>query len=370
MKQVCTRCAMDNVGDSLIKFEPDGTCNYCNYALKRRDGCYYPNEEGKKRLNKMLDHLKKKGRNKKYDCIMGISGGLDSAYLAYLGAKKWGLRILGVHIDDGFDAAVATQNIHNLCNNCGIALEIIAPSKEQYMNLTRSFFLAGLPGICIPQDNVLVAALFKTAEKHKIKYFLSGTNFALESVLQRGGMHNGSDLVHIKAIQKQFGSTSIDDLPLISLFERYVGYKYFKGQKYIRALDWIEYNRDKAIEELKSVGFDYYESKHWESILTKFLQAYYLPKKFNLDIRKSHLSSLIVSGQMTRGEVLEELKKPLYDENSINKDTAFILEKLEMSKEVFDKLMNEAPRQHLDYKHSVLIRFAGLARRFRKVLSD
>lgn len=149
-----------------------------------------------------------------------------------------------------------------------------------------------------------------------------------------------------------------------------MGYKYFKRQKYIRPLDWIEYNRDKAIEELKSVGFDYYESKHLENILTKFLQVYYLPKKFNIDIRKSHLSSLIVSGQMTRDEVLEELKKPLYDENSMNKEIAFILEKLEMSKEVFDKLMDEPPKQHSDYKHSMLIRFAGLARRFRKVLAD
>jgi hypothetical protein len=318
----------------------------------------------------MLGYLKKKGKNKKYDCIMGISGGLDSAYLAYLGAKKWGLRILGVHIDDGFDAPVATQNIHNLCKNCGIDLEIVAPNKEQYTNLTRSFFLAGLPGICFPQDNVLLAALFKTAEKYKIKYFLSGANFALESVLQRGNMHNASDLVHIKAIQKQFGSAPIDDLPLLSLFDRFVGYKYFKGQKYIRPLDWIEYNRDKAIKELKSVGFDYYESKHLENILTKFLQVYYLPKKFNVDIRKSHLSSLIVSGQMTRDEVLEELKKPLYDEKLMNEEIAFILEKLEMSKELFDKLMNETPKQHADYKHSKLIRFAGLARRFRKVLAD
>jgi len=370
VKKVCTHCVMDNVGDPIIKFEPDGTCNYCNYALRRRHSCYFPNEEGQRHLNIMLGYLKKKGKNKKYDCIMGISGGLDSAYLAYLGATKWRLRILGIHIDDGFDSPVATKNIHNLCKNCGIDLEIITPNKEQYMNLTRSFFLAGLPGICIPQDNVLVAALFNTAEKYKIKCFLSGTNFALESVLQRGNMHNACDLVHIKAIQKQFGSASIDDLPLLSLFERYVGYKYLKRQKYIRPLDWIEYNRDKAIEELKSVGFDYYESKHWESILTKFLQVYYLPKKFNLDIRKSHLSSLIVSGQMTRDEVLEDLKKPLYDENPMNKDIAFILDKLEMSKEVFDKIMNEPPKRHSDYKHSILIRFAGLARRFRKVLCD
>lgn len=189
-------------------------------------------------------------------------------------------------------------------------------------------------------------------------------------VLQRGNMHNASDLVHIKAIQKQFGSTPIDDLPLLSLFERYIGYKYFRGQKYLRPLDWIEYNRDKAIEELKSVAFNYYEGKHWENILTRFLQVYYLPKKYNLDIRKSHLSSLIITGQMTREQVLDELQKPLYDEEMINKDTDYILSQLKISRDEFNRIMSEPPKQHTDYKYSLLIKFGGIARKFRKILSD
>jgi N-acetyl sugar amidotransferase len=369
VKKVCTRCVMDDVGDPLIRFEPDGTCNYCNYALKRRESIYFPNEKGHRRLNNMLGYVKKNGKNKEYDCIMGISGGLDSAYLAYLGAKKWGLRILGVHVDDGFDAPIATQNINNLCNNCGIELITITPDKEQYMDLTRSFLLAGLPGICIPQDAVLVAALFQFAQKKKIRFFLSGTNFALESVLQRGNMHT-ADLVHIKAIQKQFGDTSIDNLPLISLFERYIGFKYFQRQKYIRPLDWIEYTRDKALEELGGIGFSYYGAKHYESILTKFLQVYYLPNKFNIDIRKSHLSSLIVSGQITRDEALSELKKPLYDEILIEKDIDFILENLNLSREKFNMIMDESPKKHMDYEYSKWIKFAGVARKLRKALSD
>jgi N-acetyl sugar amidotransferase len=370
IKQVCSRCAMDNIGDPAIRFESDGTCNYCNYALARMNSVYFPNEEGERRLKEMISMLKTKGSSGKYDCIMGLSGGLDSAYLAYLGSKKWGLRILGIHIDDEFDAPVATRNIHNLCTDCGIDLEVIRPKSGQYMDLTRSFFLAGLGGICIPQDNILVAALFKAAEKYNIKYFLSGANFALESILQRGNMHNASDSVHIKAIQKQFGTMPIDDLPLLTLFERYIGYKYLKGQKYLRPLDWIDYNRDRAIEELKSVGFEYYGVKHWENILTKFLQVYYLPRKYNLDIRKSHLSSLIISGQMTRDEVLEELKKPLFEANQMNKDIDLILEKLKLSRTDFDRLMSEPPKQHTDYNHSKLIKLGGIARRFRKVLSD
>jgi hypothetical protein len=183
-------------------------------------------------------------------------------------------------------------------------------------------------------------------------------------------MHNASDVVHIRDIQKRFGTLPIDKLPLLSLFQRYIGYKYIKGQKYLRPLDWIDYNRDKAVAELKNVGFNYYEGKHWENILTRFLQVYYLPKKYNLDIRKSHLSSLIISGQMTREEVLEELKKPLYEDEWMNKDIEYILSKLKLSRAEFDRIMNELPKMHTDYNYSMLIKFSGVARKFRKILSD
>lgn len=368
--QICTRCVMDNLSDPSISFQEDGTCNYCNYALSRMDSVYFPNKEGERKISQMIDLLKMEGRNKEYDCIMGISGGLDSAYLAYLGAKRWGLRILGVHVDDGFDSPIAVANIKNLCRECDIKLINIPLNKGIFMDLTRSFFLAGLPGICIPQDNALVAALFETADKYKLKYFLSGTNFALESILQRGNMHNASDLVHIKAVHKQFGTVPLKGLPLLSLFDRYVKYKYIIKQCYLRPLDWIDYNRDKAISDLKTVGFDYYEGKHYESILTRFLQAYYMPKKFNIDIRKSHLSSLIIAEQMSREDVLCELKKPLYDEEKMEEDIGFILSNLQLSRTDFDKLMAETPKKHLDYKVSWLTNFSHIARKYRNLLSD
>jgi tRNA(Ile)-lysidine synthase TilS/MesJ len=219
---------MDTEGDPSITFESDGTCNYCNYALNRMRDVYFPNELGKKKLDEMIYKLKTEGLNHKYDCIMGISGGLDSAYLAYLGSKKWGLRILGVHVDDGFDSPIALQNIKNLSSNCNIELITVSPDKEQFMNLTRSFLLAGVPGICIPQDNVLVTALFNIALQYKIKYLLSGTNFALESILQRGNMHNASDLVHIKNIHKKFGTIPIDKLPLLLFSTGMLGTNIFK----------------------------------------------------------------------------------------------------------------------------------------------
>ena len=361
---------MDTVGDPSITFESDGTCNYCNYALARMNSVYFPNEEGQRKLQETIDRLKTDGRNRKYDCVMGISGGLDSAYLAYLGSTKWGLRILGVHIDDGFDSPIAAQNIHNLSKYCNFELVTVTPNKEQFMDLTRSFFFAGVPGICIPQDNVLIAELFHIADTHQIKYFLSGTNFALESILQRGNMHNASDIVHIKSIHKKFGNLPIDKLPLLSLFDRYIKYKYFKGQCYIRPLDWIEYIKERAISELADVGFDYYEGKHYESILTRFLQVYYMPKKFNIDIRKSHISSLIISGQITRDQALLEMQKPLYDESKMESDIKFILENLKISRNEFNEIMAATPKQHSDYESSWLTKYNHVAIKYRRFLSD
>lgn len=369
--KICTRCVMDSISDDTIKFEADGTCNYCNYSLSRMNRVYYPNKEGKLKLEETIKMLKVKGKNKDYDCLMGISGGLDSAYLAYLAAEKWDLRILAVHIDDGFDTDVAKQNIDNLCNKLNIKLVIERPDKSQYMDLIKSFIRAGVPAIAIPQDNVLLASLNRYAKKYNLKYFLSGANFALESILQRGNSHIAADGVHIKDIHKQYGEVPLTTIPITTLFEKYIGQKYISQIKTIKPLDFIDYNRERAIQELReNVGFDYYGGKHYESTFTKFVQVYYLPKKFNVDKRKSHLSSLIVSGQMTREEALKELQKPLFDENEMEKDITFILKEIGMSRGEFNKIMQESGKSHMDYKVSALTTFAGIARRFRKVLSD
>lgn len=370
-KQVCNRCVMDNIGDDTISFAKDGTCNYCNYALSRMDSTYFPNEEGQKKIEDMLKVLKEEGQGKEFDCLMGLSGGLDSAYLAYLGATKWGLRILAVHIDDGFDTDIAKANIRNLCKACKIKLIMVRPYKNQYMDLIRSYIRAGVPGIALPQDNVLLACLRKVSLKYNIKYYLSGANFALESILQRGNTHNASDKTQLLDIHKKFGEGSIEKLPTITLFERYIGQRFINKITSFHPLDYIDYNRERAIKELReNAGFDYYGGKHYESVFTKFVQVYYLPKKFGVDKRKSHLSSLIISGQMTRDEALIELAKPMYDEEQMEKDIAFILEQINMSRDEFEKIMSESPKSHKDYKASPLNNLAGVARSFRRFLGE
>ncbi len=368
--KVCKRCVMDNRSDETIKFDENGICNYCTDSLARMNEVYFPNEEGQKKLLDMVNMLKLEGKGKKYDCMMGLSGGLDSSYLAYLMAKH-GLRILAVHIDDGLNTETAEENIRKLVKACNIELITIKPDKEQFADLTRSFIRAGVPGIAIPQDNVLVAELYKYAKNNNIKYFLSGANFAMESILQRGNMHNASDKTHILDISRRFGELGVDKLPLMSLMSQYVTNKYFNRIEFLVPLNLIDYNRERAIKELKDFSdFDYYGAKHYEHIFTKFVQVYYLPKKFNVDKRTSHLSSLIITNQMTREEALEELNKPLYNEEEMQRDIELILKDLKISKEEFESIMAQPPKRHDDYKISVLNSFAGIARRFRNYLGN
>lgn len=347
--QRCTKCVMDNVSDDTITFDDKGVCNYWNNAVAQIGKVYFPNKEGEKRLHEMIAMLKKEGEGKEYDCLMGISGGLDSSYLAYLGAKKWGLRILAVHIDDGFDTELAKSNIINLCKACNIEMKTIAPDAEQFNDLTRAYFLAEVPNVAIPQDNILFACLYEYAKKYHIKSFLSGGNFSLECILQRGNSYPAYDTVNLKAIHKLYGRKPINKLPLLSQTGRDID-SYIHGIKSLRPLNYIDYNKERAIKELKEFcDFTYYEAKHLENTLTKVIQLYWFYHKFNVDKRKSHLSSMIVSGQMTRDEALAELEKPMYDEASMEKDLQDVLDKIDIDRSLFDKLVGRPGKQHDEY---------------------
>ena len=351
MKKIvrCKRCVMDNRSDDTITFDENGYCNYCTDALAQIGTVYFPNEEGKRRLDNLLAQVKAHGKGKKYDCIMGLSGGLDSSYLAYLG-YKWGLRILAVHIDDGFDTDISKSNLKKLITATHFDYEVITPDADQFNDLTLAYMKAGVPNLAVPQDNVLFAFLYKKMKTHKIDYFFSGGNFALESILQKGNTHDAYDVVNIKDIHKKYGRLPIDKLELLSSFERKKD-AYILGVKSPRPLNYIDYNRDRAFKELHEFcGFEYYGRKHLENILTAFIQCYWFPKKFGVDKRTSHLSSMIVSGQMTREEALRELEEPLYDEKKMQDYIQLIKEKLNISDVEFDEIMNAPTHEHTDYK--------------------
>lgn len=341
---------MDTVADPNITFDADGNCNYCTEALSKiNTSVYFPNEEGQHRLQAMLEKIKTDGKGKPYDCIMGISGGLDSSYLAYLG-YQWGLRILAFHVDDGYDTEISKENIRKLCAAAKIDLRIITPDAQQYDALTRAYLEAGVPNVAVPQDNILFANLYKAVLETGIPYFLSGGNFALECILQVGHTHSAMDLTNLRDIHRRFGTEKINHLQFISSYRKYLMLKTHKLID-LRPLDYIEYNRDRAFRELEQFcGFQYYGRKHLENILTAFIQLYWLPKKFNSDKRVSHLSSMIVSGQMTREEALAEMQEPLYDEAMMRDYIEIIKKRMKLSDADFDRIMAAPAHEHTDYK--------------------
>lgn len=350
----CNRCVMDNKSDKFIQFDENGYCNYCNKAITEiNTTVYFPNEVGKQKLESLLQKIKTENKNKRYDCVMGISGGLDSSYLAYLGSK-WGLRILGLHIDDGFDTDVSKSNIEKLCKKANIELRYIRPDSKQYNALTVAYMKAGVPNLAVPQDNILFGFLYDTIKKEKIKYFLTGGNFALESILQKGNTFDAMDVKNIKAINKKFGTDKIDKLKFTSSYKKYLNLRFKKVVSYM-PLNYIDYNRERAIKELNDFcGFQYYGSKHLENIFTAFVQLYWLPKKFGVDKRTSHLSSMIISGQMSREEALKELEKPMYDKELMDGYIQIIKDRFNLSDEEFDSIMNAPTHMHQEYKYDKL----------------
>ncbi len=360
MKEIirCSRCIMDNSSDSTITFNENGECNYCTDALATMQNVYFPNEEGAYKIKKMVDMLKKEGEGKRYDCIMGISGGLDSSYLAYLG-YKWGLRILAVHIDDGYDTEISKSNIKKLCKAANIDLKVIKPDAKQFNALTLAYMKAGVPNIAIPQDNVLFAFLYDNVKSSGVKYFLAGTNFSLECILQKEHVFNALDTVNIRDIHKKFGTEKIDKLKFVSSYRKYW---YMKTGKCVTILplNYLDYNRDRAFKELYDFcGFEYYGKKHLENILTAFIQLYWFPKKFGVDKRTSHLSSMIVTGQMSREEALREYNGPLYDEKMMSEYLDVIKNKLGITDKEFDEIMSAPTHEHSDYRTdrlSILLR--------------
>ena len=347
--RICKRCVMNNVSDTTIRFDENGYCNYCTDALAEIDTTvYFPNKRGKEKLNAMIDKIKQENKDKAYDCIMGISGGLDSSYLAYLGYTL-GLRILAVHIDDGYDTEISKRNIKKICDKCGIELRNITPDAEQFDALTLAYMKAGVPNLAIPQDNILFAFLYKNVVDERLKYFLSGGNFALECILQKDHLFNAMDTVNIKDIHKRFGTKPVDKLQFISSYEKYINDKLGRAVT-LRPLNFINYNRERAFKELyEFCGFEYYGRKHLENMLTAFVQTYWYPKKFGVDKRTSHLSSMIVSGQMTRDEALKELQEPVYDEVMENY-IGIIKNRLGISDRQFEEIMEAPTHEHEEYR--------------------
>ena len=364
----CTRCVMDNASDPTIRFDAQGHCNYCTDVLRRLPSSYFPNETGKKHLDAMMSRLKTDCKNDPYDCIVGVSGGIDSSYILYLG-HQYGLRMLAVHIDDGLDNPIATENLRRLTEKADVEMVTIRPDMDEYKDVLKALLKGGLHNLAVAQDNLIIKALQDYAEANHIRYSLDGNNMAHESILERGHSVNACDGKFILAAHKRFGEIPIRNLRFMSLTDRYLK-RHHTSVVHLRPLNEVNYDLHDAIHTLEDFcGFVYYGGKHYESILTRFLQCYYLPVKFGKDKRKSHYSSLIVSGQMTRDEALSLLDKPLYPtETLLQADKQFLADYLGVSLNTFEGYLAVPPREEYTIPHSILNHTAPIARKLRKFL--
>lgn len=346
--QVCTNCIMDTT-DEEITFDEKGVCNHClkfETVLKKN---WFPNEEGRKKLDSIVEKIKNDGKNKKYDCVIGLSGGVDSSYLAFILKKLYPkLRILAIHIDGGWNSELAVHNIENIVKILDIDLYTGVVPWEEMKDLQLAFFKSQLANQDTPQDHAFFATLYDVTNKNDIKYFLSGGNLATESILPTSWGHDANDSTLLKFVHKKFGTIKLSKYKTFSFFKRKIYYPYIKKFKIVRPLDFLPYNKDEAKEVIiKELNWRDYGGKHHESKFTKFFQAYWLPKKFGFDKRKAHLSSLIVSGQMTRVEALKELEQKIYSEKEAKEDMEYISKKLGISLEEFEDIMNQPNKTFL-----------------------
>ena len=352
--QICSRCVMDT-SDPDIVFDSEGVCNHCSSAINNIEKYWLRGRDGKIKLEQLFKQIKAEGINNKYDCIIGLSGGIDSSYLAYL-ASQYGLRMLAVHVDAGFNSKIAENNVKNLCEKLGIDLVVEYVDFNEMMDLQRAYFFAGVPNEDIPQDHAFFTVLYSYAEKNKIKYVINGSNLATESILPVAWGHDAYDTRNIKDIHKKFGSKPLKNYKLMRFYDWYIKYRFFNKLIILNPLNYMDYNKEEAIKVLeKEVGWQYYGGKHYESRFTKLFQAHILPVKFGYDKRKAHLSSLIVAGQITREEAIKELDKSLYDVQELEEDIIYFINKIGITREEFDKIMSLPPRKHEDFKTNTAI---------------
>lgn len=347
--QICTKCILDTNDYPAMHFDAKGVCEICRIYDDLARRTIVRGEAGQRKLEQMIADIKTAGQGHEYDCIVGISGGVDSTYVAWL-SKQWGLRPLVMHIDNGWNSELAVMNIENIVKKLGYDLYTYVLNWNQMKDLQLSFMKASVVDIDLPFDNAFMAVLYQLADKHKIKYILSGHNTETEGYLPPNWVHNKLDTMNMRDIHKRFGTESIKGFPMIGMLRMWY-YKKVKKVKMVTPLDYIDYNKDKVkkfiIDELE---WRDYGGKHYENIFTRFYQGYILPEKFGINKRKSHLSTLVCSGQITREQALEEDKKPIYDTDLLKIDKEFFLKKFRLSEQEFSNIMALPVKQHTDYK--------------------
>ncbi|NQT13096.1 MAG: N-acetyl sugar amidotransferase [Planctomycetes bacterium] len=344
--RACRQCVMDTT-DPDIGFDESGVCSHCREYDRLVRSHVVVGEEGRRQLASIVEQTQQQGLGKPYDCVIGVSGGVDSSFVAHQ-VRQLGLRPLAVHLDNGWDSELAVKNIENLVRRLDIDLHTHVIDWEEFRDVQLAFLRAGVPDCEIPSDHAIVSAVHHAATRHRIRTVIWGYNCRTETHLPRAWSQGHYDWGYIRAVHRRFGSGKIKTFPHFSYYRSLFGYR--SSQHSVHLLDYIDYDKTAAKDILqRELGWRDYGGKHHESVYTRWYQGVFLPLRFGYDKRKTHLSSLICSGQISREAALEQLERPAYDPRLQREDTEYVLKKLQLTPAECRQILTQERRSFAEF---------------------
>lgn len=360
MLKICANCVMDTT-DAKISFDENGVCDHCRSFQNHTLPNWKTGEAGKPELVRMIERIREHGKGRDFDCIIGMSGGIDSSYLVYAAKELFGLRPLVFHVDAGWNSQIAVNNIEKLVDGLGLDLYTEVIDWEEMKDLQLAFFKSGVAHIDTPQDHAFFATMYKFATQYGVRDILTGANLSTECVRNPiEWMYYQSDSTQLRDIHRKFGTRPLRNFPVTSILWHKIWLPYIKGIRSWRPLNYIAYVKEDAMKLLSErFGWQPYPQKHFESRFTRFYESYWLPEKFGYDTRKVQFSSLILTGQMTREEALERLSSPAYDPETIHQDLEYVATKLGITVDELEGYFKAPNKSFRDYKSQMWIYDVG-----------
>lgn len=351
--QICTNCIMDT-SDPNISFDADGVCDYCTNYRTMIAPNWHTDERGARELAEISAKIREEGKGKDFDCIIGLSGGLDSSYATLVAVEKMGLRPLLFHVDAGWNTDQAVGNIEKLVDGLGLELFTEVVNWREMQDLQKAFLRSRIADQDIPQDAAFFSALYRFARKNRIKYVLTGSNFSTECCREpeEWGAYPGIDTILIRDIHKRFGERELKTFPLVDIITYKILYQRFLGMKVIKPLNLVPYIKKQAEKELSQrFGWQPFQHKHHESRFTRFYEDYWMPRKFGYEKRRAHFSSLILTGQLTRDAAVERISRPELDQHFLEQEFEYVAGKLDMGVDELRSLFEGENKTFHDYRN-------------------
>ncbi|QDW39790.1 N-acetyl sugar amidotransferase [Bradyrhizobium sp. KBS0727] len=352
--KICASCIMDT-SDSNITFDSRGWCDYCNNFHQNILPNWHPDARGEREMLAVAKTIRNEGRDREHDCIIGVSGGVDSSYVAMLAKEKLELRPLIFHVDAGWNSQQSVNNIEKMVDGLGLDLHTEVIDWQEMKDLQLAFIKAQVPHLDTPQDHAFFAALYNFAASHGFKYVITGANYSTECVREPLEWHyHATDLRQLKDIHARFGTRPLKTFPLTDIFTHKLYHRFVKGMRIVKPLNNFPYIKEEAMQELADrFGWQKYAHKHYESRFTRFYEGYWLPVKFGYDKRRAHFSSLILTGQLSRDEALRRIARPAYDEETMAHEFEYVATKLDLTVAELRALMNGPNKSYRNYKSSM-----------------